>query len=157
MSKTTTYFWKICQKSHGKRGIVSLVSNKSLFFACHVSLLFNTQGSFVSKLQPIKTSHFWQGAWGRIGISEGFYFWVHEGASDVNGLILYLMFNISKMTIYSIKNNFILWNINSMNLITKITKMYQIILDVTKVCQEYLFYVSLCLHFGLKGWLLWQN
>ena len=86
MSKTTTYFWKICKKSHGKRGIVSLVSNESLFFACHVSLLFNTQGSFVSKLQPIKTSHFWQGAWGRIGISEGFYFWAHEGASDVNGL-----------------------------------------------------------------------
>lgn len=53
------------------------------------------------------------------------------------------MFNISKMTKYSIKNNFILWNINSMNLITKITKMYQIILDVTKVCQEYSLYVSL--------------
>ena len=65
---------------------MSLVSNESLFFACHVSLLFNTQGSFVSKLQPIKTSYFWQGAWGRIGISEGFYFWAHEGASDVNGL-----------------------------------------------------------------------
>ena len=75
------------KKSHGKHVIVSLVSNESLFFACHVSLLFNTQGSFVSKLQPIKTSHFWQGAWGRIGISEGFYFWAHEGASDVNGLI----------------------------------------------------------------------
>ena len=88
MSKPTTYFWKICKKSHGKRVIVSLVSNESLFFACHVSLLFNTQGSFVSKLQPIKTSHFWQGAWGRIGISEGFYFWAHEGASDVNGLII---------------------------------------------------------------------
>lgn len=43
------------------------------------------------------------------------------------------MFNISKMTKYNIKNNFILWNKNSMNLITKIKKMYQIILDVTKV------------------------
>ena len=58
------HYWKICEKSHGKRGIVSLVSNKSLCFTWHVSLLFNTQGSFVSKLQPIKTSHIWQGAWG---------------------------------------------------------------------------------------------
>ena len=91
MSKPTTYFWKICKKSHGKRVIVSLVSNESLFFACHVSLLFNTQGSFVSKLQPIKTSQFWQGAWGRIGISEGFYFWAHEGASDVNGLTIIIL------------------------------------------------------------------
>ena len=77
---------KICEKLHSECGIVSLVSNESLCLAFHVPLLSNTQESFVSKLQPIKTSHFWQGAYKHIEISEGFCFQAHEGASDVNRL-----------------------------------------------------------------------
>lgn len=54
-------------------------------WSSNVSLPSNMRGSFVFKLQPIKTSHFWQGAYGCIGISEVFCF--HVSAFNVNGLI----------------------------------------------------------------------
>ena len=98
LPKSMSFYWTIREKSHGEPKIVNLVSNKSLIFACYVSLLSNTQGSFASKLKPVKTSHSWQGACWHIEISEGFCLQAHEGAFNVNGLRGYV---ISKSLLWS--------------------------------------------------------
>ena len=52
----------------------------------HVFFLnLNAKGNLVSKLQPIKMSHLWKGAYRCTGFLGEIYLWMHWGTQDVNG------------------------------------------------------------------------